>query len=434
VDERKLALITQVWVGILVSRPAVRRPPRVPDSRLTIGQRCGLEVVAQDAQLSGMLAGVEVASVVDDRNTRRVVTSVLESFETTQKHLDAAPGSDIPHDSAHSRLFYGPGRSALLGGTVVPMSDPSAARDTSPFDEIDRQQWAALAPATAHPLTESELVQLRGLGDSLDMREVDEVYVPLSRLLSLYAVGARDLHQATRSFLGEPGQHTPFVIGVAGSVAVGKSTIARLLRELLSRWPDTPRVERVTTDGFLFSTAELERRAILHRKGFPESYDRRALLRFVARVKAGADEVRAPVYSHLNYDRVLGAEIVVRRPDILIVEGLNVLQPPAPGASLAVSDLFDFTIYVDARTSDIAQWYEERFLALQRGAFTDPRSYFHRYSTLSHDEAVEKARAIWRDTNEPNLVQNILPTRARASLVLRKASDHTVETVLLRKI
>ena len=314
------------------------------------------------------------------------------------------------------------------------MSDPSAARDTSPFDEIDRKSWAALAPAAAHPLTETELVQLRGLGDALDMREVDEVYVPLSRLLSLYAVGARDLHQATRSFLGKPGEHTPFVIGVAGSVAVGKSTIARLLRELLSRWPDTPRVERVTTDGFLLPTAELTRLGILHRKGFPESYDRRALLRFVARVKSGADEVRVPVYSHLSYDRVPGAQIIVRRPDILIVEGLNVLQPPGPGASLAVSDLFDFTIYVDARTSDIAQWYEERFLALQRGAFADPRSYFHRYAALTHDEAVIKAREIWREINEPNLVQNILPTRARASLVLRKASDHTVETVLLRKI
>ncbi len=314
------------------------------------------------------------------------------------------------------------------------MNDPGAVRETTPFVEIDRRRWAALAPSAAHPLTETELLQLRGLGDTLDMREVDEVYVPLSRLLSLYAVGARQLHQATRNFLGESGEHTPFVIGVAGSVAVGKSTIARLLRELLSRWPDTPRVERVTTDGFLLPTAELDRRGILHRKGFPESYDRRALLRFVARVKSGADEVRAPVYSHLSYDRVPGAEIIVRRPDILIVEGLNVLQPPGPGAALAVSDLFDFTIYVDARTSDIAQWYEERFLALQRGAFADPRSYFHRYASLTHDEAVLTSREIWREINEPNLVQNILPTRARASLVLRKASDHTVETVLLRKI
>lgn len=317
---------------------------------------------------------------------------------------------------------------------MVPVSDVTTGRDMSPFDEIGRQRWAALAPTAPLPLTEPELIQLRGLGDPLDLREVAEVYVPLSRLLSLYAVGARELHQATRSFLGNSGSHTPFVIGIAGSVAVGKSTIARLLRELLSRWPDTPRVERITTDGFLLPTAELERRGILHRKGFPESYDRRALLRFVARVKAGVDEVRAPVYSHLTYDRVADAEIIVRRPDILIVEGLNVLQPPGSGASLAVSDLFDFTIYVDARASDIAQWYENRFLALQSGAFTDPRSYFHRYASLTRDQAVLTARTIWRDINEPNLLLNIAPTRARASLVLRKASDHTVETVLLRKI
>ena len=314
------------------------------------------------------------------------------------------------------------------------MPEASAARETSPFVEIDRRRWAALAPATPQPLTEQELVQLRGLGDSLDLREVAEVYVPLSRLLNLYAAGARDLHSATRSFLGERGRSTPFVIGVAGSVAVGKSTIARLLRELLSRWEDTPRVERVTTDGFLLPTAELARRGILHRKGFPESYDRRALLRFVSRIKSGVEEVRAPVYSHLTYDRVPDAEIIVRRPDILIVEGLNVLQPPGPGASLAVSDLFDFTVYVDARTSDIAQWYEDRFLALQSGAFADPRSYFHRYAALSHEQAIAKAREIWREINEPNLVENILPTRARASLVLRKEHDHTVSTVLLRKI
>ncbi|QOD93894.1 type I pantothenate kinase [Chryseoglobus sp. 28M-23] len=314
------------------------------------------------------------------------------------------------------------------------MPEASAARETSPFVEIDRRRWAALAPATPQPLTEQELVQLRGLGDSLDLREVAEVYVPLSRLLNLYAAGARDLHSATRSFLGESGRSTPFVIGVAGSVAVGKSTIARLLRELLSRWEDTPRVERVTTDGFLLPTAELARRGILHRKGFPESYDRRALLRFVSRIKSGVEEVRAPVYSHLTYDRVPDAEIIVRRPDILIVEGLNVLQPPGPGASLAVSDLFDFTVYVDARTSDIAQWYEDRFLALQSGAFVDPRSYFHRYAALSHEQAIAKAREIWREINEPNLVENILPTRARASLVLRKEHDHTVSTVLLRKI
>src|SRR5690606_3228580 len=258
----------------------------------------------------------------------------------------------------------------------------------TPFLEMDRAAWAALAPTAAHPLTEHELVRLRGLGDTLDLREVADVYVPLSRLLNLYAVGARALHRSTRGFLGQNDEPTPFVIGVAGSVAVGKSTTARLLRELLARWEDTPRVELVTTDGFLLPNAELERRGLMERKGFPESYDRRALLRFVSRVKSGVEEVRAPVYSHLHYDIVRDAEIVVRRPDILIVEGLNVLQPPAPGARLAVSDLFDFTVYVDARTVDIERWYVERFLRLQRGAFADPRSYFHRFAALADADAI----------------------------------------------
>ena len=224
------------------------------------------------------------------------------------------------------------------------------------------------------------------------------------------------------------------MIGVAGSVAVGKSTISRLLRELLSRWEDTPRVELLTTDGFLLPNAELERRGLMDRKGFPESYDRRALLRFVSKVKSGAAEVRAPFYSHLSYDISPGAEIVVRQPDILIVEGLNVLQPPTTGHGLAISDLFDFTVYVDARTSDIATWYEERFLKLQRGAFANPKSYFHRYSMLSPDQARAKARDIWSRINEPNLTRNILPTRSRATLVLRKNAKHAVKSILLRKI
>ncbi len=283
------------------------------------------------------------------------------------------------------------------------------------------------------PLTQIELVELRGLGETLDVVEVEEVYLPLSRLLSLYAEGAQKLHEVTTTFLGQKAAGTPFVIGIAGSVAVGKSTVSRLLRELLTRWEGTPRVELVTTDGFLFPNAELERRGILDRKGFPESYDRRALLRFVSLVKSGAREVRAPFYSHLAYDIVPDAEITVHAPDVLIVEGLNVLQPPAPGRRLAVSDLFDFTIYVDARTNDIARWYEERFLGLQQGAFANPLSYFHRYSTLSADEARARAAEIWKAINEPNLVQNILPTRPRASLVLRKDSDHTVSSVLLRK-
>lgn len=311
----------------------------------------------------------------------------------------------------------------------------ASAGQASPFVEIDRDVWAELAPTTQLPLTELELVQLRGLGDLLDLREVSDVYLPLSRLLNLYVAGARALQRSTSGFLGEQRvPRTPFVIGVAGSVAVGKSTIARLLRELLARWDDTPRVELITTDGFLLPNAELERRGLMERKGFPESYDRRALLRFVSKVKSGAEEVRAPFYSHLSYDIVPDAEVVVRQPDVLIVEGLNVLQPPALGASLAVSDLFDFTIYVDARTSDIRSWYVDRFLSLQRGAFTNPQSYFHRFASLTEQQAIDRATGIWAAINEPNLVRNILPTRARASLVLRKSSDHAVSSILLRKI
>jgi len=314
------------------------------------------------------------------------------------------------------------------------MSDPGSSHSGStPFLEIDRAEWAALAPSTPLPLGAGEIERLRGVGDSLDLNEVAEVYVPLSRLLNLYVAGALSTGSSVREFLGQPVRPTPFVIGVAGSVAVGKSTIARLLRELLSRWPDTPSVELVTTDGFLLPNAELARRGLMERKGFPESYDRRALLRFVSEVKSGVDEVHAPVYSHLVYDVVPEEHVVVRRPDVLIVEGLNVLQPPTSGR-LAVSDLFDFTIYVDARTADIENWYVQRFLRLQRGAFADPSSYFHRYASLSEEEAVARARGIWDAINGPNLEANILPTRARASLVLRKGPDHTVSTVLLRKV
>lgn len=312
-------------------------------------------------------------------------------------------------------------------------SADEATQVASPFLEIERDEWAALAPHAEPALSEEELARIRGLGEPLDAREVAEVYLPLSRLLNLYAGSARDLLARTSGFLGTPAERTPFVIGVAGSVAVGKSTVARLLRELLGRWEGTPRVELVPTDGFLLPNAELERRGILQRKGFPESYDRRALLRFVTAVKSGLDEVAAPVYSHERYDIVPGGEVVVHRPDVLIVEGLNVLQPPT-GPGLAVSDLFDFSVYVDARTSDIADWYVERFRRLQTAAFSSPRSYFHRYASLDEAQARQTASTIWASINEPNLRENILPTRSRATLVLRKAADHTVRTVLLRKV
>lgn len=304
----------------------------------------------------------------------------------------------------------------------------------TPFEAIDRQAWAALAPVTPLPLSETEIVQLRGLSNPLDRAEVDDVYHPLSRLLSLYVEGARQLHSSTSNFLGERDATTPFVIGIAGSVAVGKSTVARLLRVLLSRWDSTPRVELITTDGFLYPNEELERRGLMHRKGFPESYDRRALLNFVSEVKSGAEEVRAPFYSHLSYDISPNTHITVRRPDVLIVEGLNVLQPPAAEQELALSDLFDFSIYVDATESDIANWYEERFMALQQGAFANPESYFHRYADLTDAQARATAREFWNEINLPNLRENVLPTRSRARLILEKGANHAVERVLLRKI
>ncbi|WAC66644.1 type I pantothenate kinase [Agrococcus sp. SL85] len=304
----------------------------------------------------------------------------------------------------------------------------------SPFVEIERADWARLAPRTPNPLTEEEVRRLRGTGDRLELREVAEVYLPLSRLVSLYQESAQRLHRDTTSFLGASAQPTPFVIAVAGSVAVGKSTTARLLKELLRRWEGSPQVDLITTDGFLHPNRVLEQRGLMGRKGFPESYDRRALLGFVAKVKSGEAEVRAPVYSHLTYDIVPGEEVVVRRPDILIIEGLNVLQPPPSRAHLAVSDLFDFSIYVDARTSAIREWYVDRFFALKAGAFQDPQSYFHRFADLTPSQARAYATEVWDTINGPNLTQHILPTRSRADLVLRKAEDHTIRSVLLRKV
>jgi type I pantothenate kinase len=308
----------------------------------------------------------------------------------------------------------------------------------SPYVELDRAAWARLREQTPMTLDERDLAQLRGLGDLIDLHEVEQVYLPLSRLLTLYVRGAGRLHRVTTDFLGEKPDRVPFVIGVAGSVAVGKSTTARILRELLSHWPDTPRVDLVTTDGFLLPNAELERRGLLHRKGFPESYDRRALLRFVAAVKAGRDVVTAPVYSHLTYDIVPGECIEVRGPNVLIVEGLNVLQPPRVDANgrtgLAVSDFFDFSVYVDAKTAHVRQWYVDRFLRLRQTAFADPDSYFHRYAYLSDAEAVATAESIWREINQPNLVENIKPTRGRATLVLTKSADHAVRHIRLRKL
>lgn len=303
----------------------------------------------------------------------------------------------------------------------------------SPFVEISRADWAALGRSTEMPLTEQEISQIRGLGDFLDVKEVADVYLPLSQLLNLYVTQAQQLHSQASEFLGERAKRTPFIIGVAGSVAVGKSTVARLLKEMLSRWPSTPRVELVTTDGFLHNNAELERRNLMHRKGFPESYDRLALLKFVADIKSGVERVSAPVYSHLSYDIVPGAEVIIESPDVVIVEGLNVLQPPVMGQEVALSDYFDFKIYVDAEVENVTKWFIGRFEQLREGAFTNPKSYFHRYAEMPFADALARANEIWRTINLPNLLENIQPTRSRATLVLRKGSNHAVESVLLRK-
>jgi type I pantothenate kinase len=305
----------------------------------------------------------------------------------------------------------------------------------SPYLAIERRDWAELGNTSDQPLTEAEITKLRGLGDFLDIKEVSEVYLPVSQLLSLYAKASRDLHQNTEGFYGQRATRTPFIIGIAGSVAVGKSTAARLLKELMSRWEGTPSVELVTTDGFLYPNEELERRGLLSKKGFPESYDRKRLLQFVSDIKSGKSNVQAPVYDHLAYDILPGDFATIGAPDVLIVEGLNVLQPPSVGQEVALSDYFDFSIYIDAEPGTIQSWYLSRFEQLFETAFLNPKSYFHQLtSELSRQEAIERAAGFWKEINLPNLIQNIEPTRSRATLVMQKGERHRVERVQVRKI
>lgn len=304
------------------------------------------------------------------------------------------------------------------------------------FLDFDHAQWGRLRADTPLTLNDADLDRIRGLNESVSMPEVVDIYLPLSRLLNLHVAASQELYAATSTFLGHPESvRVPYIIGVAGSVAVGKSTTARLLRELLARWPNSPRVDLIPTDGFLLPNATLERRGLMRRKGFPESYDARRLLAFVADLKAGRDDVKSPVYSHESYDILPDTFITLGAPDIVIIEGLNVLQtrtdPDAP--QIFISDYFDFSIYVDADAGDLERWYLERFLTLQRTAFRDPKAYFHRYAHLSEPEARTVGAGIWAEINAPNLRDNILPTRERADLILEKGSDHSVRRVRLRK-
>ena len=309
----------------------------------------------------------------------------------------------------------------------------AASNGIGRYLDFDRDAWSNLRAATPLPLTAEELERLRGINERIDLDEVASIYLPLSRLLNLYVSATQDLHKVSATFLGTIAPKVPYIIGIAGSVAVGKSTFARILQALLARWPDHPKVDLVTTDGFLYPNKVLEDRGLMNRKGFPESYDTKALLQVLRKIKSGHELVEAPVYSHVVYDIVADEQVEVRTPDIVIIEGLNVLQTRSDAPEF-VSDYFDFSIYVDAAEHDIEQWYIQRFLALRASVFQNPESFFRFYADLSDDEAVSTAKRIWHDINGLNLRDNIEPTRERASLIVHKSHDHRVDRVQLLRL
>jgi type I pantothenate kinase len=308
----------------------------------------------------------------------------------------------------------------------------------APYHHFTKAQWSALRADEPMTLTREDISRLRTLSDPISLEEAEEVYLPLTRLLSFYVEAVQGLHNVSTRFLETPDQKVPFIIGVAGSVAVGKSTTARILQALLQRWPSSPKVDLVTTDGFLQPNKVLAERGIMERKGFPESYDRTRFVQFLSDIKSGKANVQAPVYSHLVYDVVPGGEVTIDRPDILIVEGLNILQPgelPKDGKPiLFASDFMDFSVYIDADNDDLEAWFMERFFRLRETAFKDPTSFFRRFAEMSEAEAGEFGRMVWRTINLPNLIDNVLPTRGRADLILKKGKSHLIETVQLRRV
>ncbi|WP_240231267.1 type I pantothenate kinase [Devosia lacusdianchii] len=308
----------------------------------------------------------------------------------------------------------------------------------APYHHFTKAQWSALRADEPMTLTREDISRLRTLSDPISLEEAEEIYLPLTRLLSFYVEAIQGLHNVSTRFLETPDQKVPFIIGVAGSVAVGKSTTARILQALLQRWPSSPKVDLVTTDGFLHPNAVLQERGIMQRKGFPESYDRPRFVQFLADIKSGKGKVQVPVYSHLVYDVVAGGDVIIDRPDILIVEGLNILQPgelPKTGKPiLFASDFLDFSVYIDADTDDLEGWFMERFFRLRETAFKDPTSFFRRFAEMSQEEAGEYGKMVWRTINLPNLLENVLPTRGRADLILKKGKSHLIETVQLRRV